>query len=160
MLHVQSFHLRQRVGRHRFSFSHYVVTDQQGVNSKVEDDNHVLLWDFDNTNIEVVRIALGMMQKRFQLPTIHVMWSNGVRSWHAYCLCRMPWRHAVEIVASTPAVDWQFFRYGVLRGAFTLRVTGKNGVYPREVFKLPSRKPESIKLDELKTFVSYEAFES
>jgi len=140
-------------------FSHYVVTDQAGVNSQLRSGDHVILWDFDGCKLLYVIEELKRIQRLYKLPQIHILRSNVNGCFHAYCLARVSWHTAVAIVANTYFVDAAFFRYGVLRGAFTLRVTGKHGIYPQEILTIPSKEPETTTLDELKTFVSYESWE-
>jgi len=62
----------------------------------------------------------------------------------------------VEIIAQTEHIDWNFFKYGVYRGRFTLRVTPKDGRTPKfkcmlEGFGLPDCEPS-----ELMSWVRYE----
>lgn len=129
-----------------------------GVNSEVRPGVHCLLWDFDDKRLVVVEKWLLEIQQEYALPSIYLMKSGGKGGFHAYCLKLVSWRSAVEIVARTQGVCWQFVRFGVLRGKFTLRITGKNGVWPRRVGVLRGSVPEEVKLEELSSFVRYESW--
>jgi len=86
------------------------VTKVIGVNSKLPDGKHILMWDFDDTTLLNVVFALGLVQRRYKLPDIYIFESSP-KHYIAYCFKRMNWRKAVEIIAATPGVDWNFLKY-------------------------------------------------
>ena len=77
----------------------------------------------------------------------------------AYCFKRLPWRKVVEIIASTQGVDWNFFKYGVYRERFTLRVSPKCSRKPKLVYILRSPEKEDVYITDLKSWVKYETLE-
>ncbi|MBA7556055.1 hypothetical protein ES705_48752 [subsurface metagenome] len=136
------------------------------------------MWDFDDKTLFEVIADLQKVQTRYMLSAIHIcrtkepepavteLGENGLDlivktpatygNYIAYCFTSQDWKTAVEIVAQTHMVDWQFLRFGVYRGHFTLRVTPKN---EREIklahridgYELPDCKPS-----DLKSWVRYE----
>jgi len=71
----------------------------------------------------------------------------------AYCFRRSPWKVSVAIVACTDFVDANFFKYGVYRGRWTLRVSPKETGRPRLVKVLHSPMLETATISELKSWV-------
>jgi len=131
-----------------------------GVNSRLPDGNHILMWDFDDTKLTDVIDALTTVQHIYNLPPIHILETKPGKNYIAYCFKRTPWRKAVEIIASTKHVDWNFFKYGVYRERFTLRVGEKDGSKPKWVWTIPSNEPEDCSVFDLKSWVKYETIPS
>jgi len=147
---------RLRIGRWRFTFTFAPVADVIGVNSKLPDGNHILMWDFDDTSLSKVITSLERIQAIYDLPRIYILETRRNKNYIAYCFKRVPWRKAVEIVATTRGVDWGFFKYGIYREHFTLRVSPKCGRYPRLAWILKSELPEDAYITDLKSWVKYE----
>lgn len=127
-----------------------------GVNSELENGRHILMWDFDEIPLVEVCFDLGIVQTRYHLSDIHICRTKEPDNYIAYCFTSQEWKTAVEIVAQCHAVDWQFLRFGVYRGHFTLRVTPKNEreiklAYRMEGYELPDCNPS-----DLKSWVRYE----
>ena len=149
---------RFRHGEWRVGGYLYRVQDQMGVNSQVGPDAHALLWDFDNIALDQVVASLVSVLRFYDLPQIRVVAGSAPGRYHAYCLARKTWIETVRILAATEGICWRFFRFGVARGKFTLRVTGKNNQFPRTLIRIPSAKSETVMLDELSSFVRYESW--
>jgi hypothetical protein len=147
------------LGRWRFTFSMAPITEVVGVNSILPDGNHILMWDFDDTNPEDVLAALFAVKIKYELPDIYVLETRKGKNYIAYCFKRTSWRRAVEIIASTPGVDWNFFKYGVYRGRFTLRVGDKGHGRPKLYTVIHGWTKSDVKLEELKSWVKYETLE-
>jgi len=147
---------RWRIGPVRITFTIAPVTDVVGVNSRVEGDLHIPMWDFDKVPLDRVRFFLRHVQGFYMLPKIYILRSSPGDHYIAYCFKKLPWRQVVAIVASTPDVDWNFFKYGVYRGHFTLRVSPKNGHTPRLVEVLHSDQPEDVAVEDLVSWTRYE----
>ena len=148
--------VRLTLGRWRFTFSMAPITKVYGVDSLLPDGNHILMWDFDDTTLQKVIMALQDVQNVYHLPTIYILETKQNRNYIAYCFKKVSWRKAVEIIAFTKGVDWNFFKYGVYREKFTLRVTPKCGRRPKLAWILKSNVPEDVYIDELKEWVQYE----
>jgi len=147
---------RLRIGSWRFTFTFARVADVIGVNSLLSDGNHILMWDFDDELFPNVEMALRWIQNRYRLPNIYIL-NTGMRGHYiAYCFKRVTWNLAVEIIASTPLVDYRFFKYGVYREKFTLRVSPKEGRKPRLIKILKSKAKETASIPELRSWVKYE----
>jgi len=143
------------LGRWRFTFSFAPVTKVVGVNSRLPDGQHILMWDFDDVDLKTVRDSLLIVQQQYLLPNIYILQTND-HNYIAYCFRAYPWRKAVEIIAATPFYDWNHFKYGIYRGYFTLRVTPKCGREPRLVEVLRSPQKEEVDVTQLRSWVEYE----
>ena len=147
---------RLKIGHYRLTLTWARVRKVTGVNSTLEDGNHILMWDFDDVPIDKVADALRTVQARYWLPETHLLRTKEPDNYIAYCFERLDWKRAVEIVAQTEHVDWQFFRFGVYRGHFTLRVTPKGDRHIKKVDTLEGYCLPSVKPTELKSWVKYE----
>ena len=144
-------------GHYRLTFTFTKTTDTQGVKSRIGEDAHILMWDFDGSERLVVLSALKHVQRMYELPDIHVMESRpGGGSLHAYCFKRLPWQKTCEIIAATEGVDMGYFRWGVIRKEWTLRITEKDGHVPTPLTVLTSHYPPDATHRDLQRFVSYE----
>ena len=148
-----------RIGRWRFTFSMAPLTDVVGVNSTLPDGNHILMWDFDNVPLDVIKSRLLYIQAIYGLSDIYILETKANSNYIAYCFTEVSWRTAVEIIAQCPEVDWNFFKYGVYRGKFTLRVGPKCGRTPKLAAILKSDCAETAKPRDLLEWVQYETLE-
>jgi hypothetical protein len=148
--------LRFRIGRWRFSLNIVHVTDVAGVNSILPDGKHILMWDFDDASLAQVKANLAEVALRYKLPNIYILNSGLPNHYMAYCLKRVTWQKAVEILAATKGICVTYLRFGVFRGKFTLRITPKDGRRIRLVCILKSPWPEDVKIEEIGSFVKYE----
>ena len=145
-----------RLGRFRFTFSLAPVIDVVGVNSRLPDGNHIVMWDFDNVPLFKVVKNLLKVQRHFKLPNIYLFQSSEGNNYIAYSFVKRKFQEIVKIIAYTDGIDFSFFKYGVYRERFTLRISEKNGFKPKLLIVLKSRYPEEAKLEDLKSFVKYE----
>ncbi len=127
-----------------------------GVNSELENGRHILMWDFDDVPLSHVCTDLRRVQTRYFLSDIHICRSKEPDNYLAYCFTSQDWRSAVEIVAQTRLVDWQFLRFGVYRGHFTLRVTPKNDREIKLAHRLDGYDQPDCNPSDLKSWVRYE----
>lgn len=148
--------LKIRFGKWKFMFSYSQIEDVVGVNSKVGEDEHILMWDFDNTSIERVKETLGILQMLYNLPNIYILQTKETRSYHAYCLHKTSFQDACWTLSSTSGIDMTYYRLGVTRGYWTLRISPKSGrdIVPMDVLK--SNVPEDVSCEGIKSFVIYE----
>jgi len=135
-----------------------------GVTSKVYDDCHVLIWDFDEAVLDHVVKILREIQEKHNLPTIYVLETSPHR-FSALCLSYHLWEEAFLIVAWTNFVDENFLKMSLKQGYFTLRVGPKGGHTPILERVLKSAKEEAlgssvvrstVEIDDLKTWYFYE----
>lgn len=150
---------RIRLGKWRITFTIAPVTDVIGVNSQLDSGEHILMWDFDNVPLTDVIMALEATQRIYNLPNIYILETKKNTNYIAYCFQRCTWKKCVEIIISTPHIDMDFFKYGVYREHFTLRVTPKSGRRPKLVYTLRSQVPENVYITDLKHWVKYETLE-
>ena len=140
----------------RFTFSMAPITKIVGVNSLLDDGNHILMWDFDDTTLNQVAEDLLVIQDVFELPRIYLLETKKDKSFIAYCFKRLPWRKIIEIITATKGVDYNFIKYGIYREKLTLRVTAKCGRKPKLVWIFESHIPEDAKVKDLRKWVQYE----
>lgn len=148
--------LKLTIAGWRFTWSMAPVTKVVGVNSNLPNGNHVLMWDFDESTLNYVTEALLHIQHIYALPNIYILETKAKENYIAYCFMQNSWRKTVEIIATTKGVDWNYFKYGVYRGKFTLRVSSKCGRKPRLIWTLQSEIPENCSIRELRSWVKYE----
>ena len=144
------------IGNLRLTFSMARIQKVVGVNSRLPDGKHILMWDFDDTKLLNVVAYLSAIQQRYRLPTIYVLRSSPPDNYIAYCFKRVEWIDAVRVVANTQGVDYNFLKYGVYRGRFTLRVSAKKGYTPRFATCLPSTVKPDCFVNDLQSWVRYE----
>jgi hypothetical protein len=145
-----------KIGRWRLTVTFAPVIEVVGVNSCLPDGKHIIMWDFDEEPLPAITWVLKKQQEKHRLPTIYVLNTGLPKHYIAYCFKKCTFQYAVAIVASTPFVDWNFFKWGVFRGRFTLRVGPKCGRIPKLVAVLKSREYEDAKVPELQSWVKYE----
>jgi len=146
-LNVGSFHLFVALSRQ--------VT-VKGINSKIENsDEHVLFWDFDNVSLRDVYASLKEVQEKFHLGNIVVIDTGLDGYWHAYSFCRYSWPSVLHILASTKHLDSTFFKIGVIRGYFTLRITAKKYRGFTYVTKLYGHQKDNVLPEQLESVIEY-----
>lgn len=136
------------------------VTRVQGVNSTLTDDNHMLMWEFDGTDIEPIKEALRRVQARYLLPNITIVQSHPDGGYHAYCWIRASFIQTVQIVSSTWGVDPGYITMCCARRHWTLRLTDKGQGEPSYSVNLPSLVPPESNTLDLLGGVHYEAYKS
>lgn len=145
--------IRIRIAHWRFTFTLYEVTDITGVNSLLKDGNHILMWDFDEKPLWMVKLALTTIQDIYELPQIRILNTGKKDHYIAYCFTRCTWWNTKQILASTPFLCDDFFKWGVFRKRFTLRVTPKETRKPKLATILHSNIPEDVNISELTSWV-------
>ena len=148
--------LKIRFGKWKFMFSYSQIEDIVGVNSKVGKDKHIRMWDLDNHPIKNVCAELRIMQKRFNLPNIYVVRTKKSESYHCYCLHKTSFMDACMVLSTTFMIDPIYYRLGVTRGYWTLRISPKSNRDIVLVDVLKSDVPEDVSVKDLKSFVIYE----
>jgi hypothetical protein len=145
--------IRIRIGHWRFTFTLYQITDITGVNSQLKDGNHILMWDFDDIPLEIVQTELSIIQSIYDLPNIYILNTGKPNHYIAYSFAKCSWRLTVEILAATPYLCEDYFKWGVFRKRFTLRVTPKENRKPKLVALLYSKTKEDVNISELTSWV-------
>ena len=148
--------IKTTLGSWRFTWSMAPITHIIGVNSNLPDGNHILMWDFDFIDLKDIRVELKIIQRRYELPAIYILKTSPKQGFHAYCFKRVEWKTCVEILAATHHIDWNYFKYGIYRGHFTLRVSPKCGRKIVPDVTLESKFAEDASVTDLKSWVQYE----
>lgn len=145
--------IRIRIGNWRFTFTLYEVTDITGVNSLLKDGNHILMWDFDDIPLWQVSLILKCVQDDYELPQIRILNTGKKNHYIAYCFKRSSWWDTKRIIAATPFVCSDYYKWGIFRKRFTLRVTPKEARKPKLISILYSKVPEDVNISELTSWV-------
>lgn len=103
------------------------VTWVDGVNSKLPDGNHVLMWDFDEITLDKLIAELTAVQINHRLSNIYIVNTGRPNSYHAYCFTSLPFEQAFDIVSHTEGVCRTFVKMAFVRDYFTLRYGDKKG---------------------------------
>jgi hypothetical protein len=148
--------LNIRARRWRLTIILTPVTDTIGVNSQLPDGNHIIMWDFDDQKPDDVVTNLLQTQHIYDLPNIYVLETKPKKNYIAYCFRRCTWQESVKIVAATKGICYNFFKWGVFRKRWTLRVGVKHGTIPHFYKLLKGKAPEEAKPRELRSWVNYE----
>ena len=94
-----------RIGRLQASLMAGLVTKVQGVNSNLKDGRHIIMWEFDITDLPKVEAILFCTQVYHELPDIYIAQSHPRGGYHAYCFKAMSFIETLHIVSGTPLVD-------------------------------------------------------
>jgi hypothetical protein len=132
------------------------LTTVVGVNSTLPGGFHILMWDFDNLELPLVKASLGWVQEQYDLPCIHILNTGKPNHYIAYCFEVCTWIKSVAIIASTWGIDQNYFRLGVIRKHWTLRISDKEGQRIHYACMLPSLIPQSAHLKDLTSFTEYD----
>jgi len=136
-----------------FSFERVEIVS--GVNSKIDENTHFLMWDFDEIPLSLVITALRGVQAEFDLPTITILASGRTDCYHAYCFKACSFLETRVILTSTPNLDLKHFAIGLMRGYFTLRYTDAGGYNFRQVGALFSDTPADLSYKDVNNWVQY-----
>ena len=147
---------RLTIGHYRLTLTMARIAKVIGVNSQLECGRHALMWDFDDVPLSIVLSSLKVVQYRYFLSDIHILRTKEPHNYIAYCFSSQEWRTACAIIVQTPNVDWQFYRFGVYRGHFTLRVTPKGDRQIVFAHRLEGWSQPDCTPEELKSWVRYE----
>jgi len=130
------------------------VVEVKGVNSKVDERTHFLMWDFDHVQLNDVIVALRVVQEEYRLPAISIVQTKA-DGFHAYCFKACTWEQARGIIAATEYVDKHYLAIGIGRGYFTLRISDVPGREFRYKDTLPSEYPSDLDYADVCSFVEY-----
>jgi hypothetical protein len=144
------------IGNHRLTIAWIKYQTTTGLNSKLADGNHVLMWDFDGYGYDIVKDGLLHCQEQYKLSNIYLFGSTPPDHYLALCLYRHPWIQAVHIITSIPIIDRKWLRGAVAREYFTIRTGIKNGHAPEPLEVFPSWRHDNVKIKELQYWDRYE----
>jgi len=143
-----------RLGNFRFTISMKYVGQTVGVNSRLVDGRHFLMWDFDTDSLRDVVASLRITQDKFALPKIYILRTR--KGFTAISLSRHDFMDCCCILSYTKYICQHFYRLGVARGYWTLRIGKKFGNVPELNVILDSHEEETVSPDEINDFVIYE----
>lgn len=148
-----------RIGRFQVSLMAGMVTKVTGVNSNLKDGNHIIMWEFDETDRTEVCWALQAVQGLFSLPDIHVAESHTGGGFHAYCFQALSFIETLHIVSGTFLVDPNYITMCAMRQHWTLRLTDKGQGAPQPTLTLPGLFKKTAEPDDLIGIVEYHAYQ-
>lgn len=147
--------LEKRIGGILFGIEAHRFVKVRGISSKLSDNEHVLMWDFDNQTVDQVLGTLRAVQEHWHLSDVYVVQSGDDRHYHAYCFTVCDFQGALMVLMNTPNIDQGFLRIGVIRGFWDLRITPKDGKPFRSVATLRSSIPPDVAPTALRNQVDY-----
>lgn len=116
------------------------VVKQTGVCSKIgNSDKHIFMADFDNIALENVKKQLLNIQNYYVLSDVVILESSK-NNYHAYSYVARDFNEICKMLLDLPDVDETFFRLGVARGYWTLRISDRKNSKITKVYTLLSRK--------------------
>lgn len=130
------------------------VVEVRGVNSRIDEKTHFLMWDFDGVKPLDVFMSLRHIQRLLSLPNIIIM-KTKEQGYHAYCFKACSWEQARSYIALTPFVDKHYLAIGIGRGYFTLRFSAVPGRKIEYVMTLESARKPDIDYKDVTSFVEY-----
>ena len=118
---------------------------REGACSKIfgQEDKHIVLWDFDNSELSKIIESLNLIQLWYKLPKIYIV-SSSKNRYHAYCFTARTLREVITIISATPEIDTKYLRLGMVRGYYTLRITSRKHDDFKLVETIPSFIPDEV----------------
>lgn len=87
---------------------------------------HYIMWDLEGATFDEVKKELLIISNNFCLGEIFIVGESvKQKSFRAWCFQPVTFRKMVEIINATNYVDYLFFKYTILRGKATLRISQK-----------------------------------
>lgn len=137
-----------RIGRYQVSIMAGPVTNVTGINSTLKDGQHIVMWEFDETEETFIKAALQAQMDIYGLPDIHIARSHPGGGFHAYSFRRCSFVESLHIVSGTPHVDPNYITLCAMRQHWTLRLTDKGQGQPEHLITLKSKwKPDCDFMD-------------
>lgn len=121
-----------------------------------EQGKHMILWDFDDANIDDIINGLVGVQWAFLLPTIYIIESSE-NHYHAYCFAKRELKEIIGILSTTPNICEDYLRLGMVRGYYTLRISRRKNENFELVKVLSSEYPREMLPNEvtLSNYITY-----
>lgn len=148
-----------RIKRFQASVVVGLVTKVQGINSNLKDGSHIIMWEFDETDLGKVKAALFAVQVFHNLPKIHIAQSHPGGGYHAYCFKRMSFVESLHIVSGTELVDPNYITMCAMRRHWTLRLTDKGQGQPEYITYLVGLIDPTCDAGDLVGLVEYRAYQ-
>lgn len=149
---------KPRIGRLQVSIMAGLVTKVTGVNSNLKNGQHIVMWEFDETDDLAVLASLQAAQIFYRLPNIHVAESHLGGGFHAYCFKALSFVETLHIVSGTALVDPHYITLCAMRQHWTLRLTDKGQGAPQFSQMLNGFEPETASPADLVGLVEYTAY--
>jgi hypothetical protein len=119
----------------------------EGITSKVDKDQHIILWDLDNCNLSEAISSLTRTQDKYDLSDIAIF-SDRDNGYCAICYTVVPFMRMLRILVDTDYIDEGFIGYTAKRFKATLRTRRKDGRGKMEIKYIiksfPTRAPDKL----------------
>ena len=148
-----------RIKRFQISLMAGMVTKVTGINSNLADGQHIVMWEFDETDFMKVEAALFAAATFHRLPSIHIAQSHPGGGFHAYCFRRMSFVESLHIVSGTALVDPNYITMCAMRQHWTLRLTDKGQGFPHYYASIMTRIEPDCDFMDLAGVVEYHAYQ-
>jgi len=152
------FVIKFKLGNWRIAFGIMRTIKCEGVYSQLDKHKkyHFLMWDFDGVPLWRVETEIGFAQATYLLPKAYIINSGKRMHYWVIILKRVTFEEAREIIASCHSVDGEFYKLGVYKRRWCLRIGEKEGRKPRLVDIMPGVKEEDVSIKDIKYFCTYE----
>ena len=98
-----------------------------------KDDKQVLFLDYDDKTLDEVKKDIKRLQKKYDLPDIHIYVSSnkdGVERYHAFCFTPLEFSEHIRIIMDAD-IDFNYKKIFLNQHKSTLRFSAKNGQIPK-----------------------------
>ena len=94
-----------------------------------EGNDHVLFWDFDNVDLDIVLRSLSKVQNYHGLGDIYILQS--MHGYNAFCLDKIYFNEAYNILFNTKFNDYNHIKIGRLSESWCLKLTENKQIIKR-----------------------------
>ncbi|RLG47473.1 MAG: hypothetical protein DRN92_03100 [Thermoproteota archaeon] len=150
--------IKFKLGNWRIAFGIMRTIKCEGVYSQLDDQKkyHFLMWDFDNVPFIEVFEEIEDVIYGYDLSKAYIINSGKPNHWWVIILKRKTFEEAREIIASCHSVDEEFYKLGVYKRRWCLRIGEKEGRKPFLFEVIPGVTKEDVKVSDIKYFCRYE----
>ena len=140
-----------------YRFVFHILKERKtiGINSLLPNGQHILLLDYDNVELEMVKSEIQNLQKKYKLPKAYIVPIGNNNSYHVYIFKALNFEDVCRIMGSTEYACKTHQALGFLRGYWTLRIKGYKGKEFGPAIILSSEFPEDVDPFELQYLSTY-----
>lgn len=121
--------MRKTISFHNYflRFTFYKLEGTEGLDSILPNGKHILMWDFDNCNLDTVKASLKSVQDKYNLPDIHIYADNKPNSFRASSPQQVEFNQLLHILLDTSNIDRHYIEWTLKKGYATMRIGKKKG---------------------------------
>lgn len=121
---LNRINIRFKLGNITIFFMIAKTQTLRGISSKIGWNQHIILWDLDNCNIEQATESLRNVQEKYKLSDIYIFGDRD-NGFNAICFKQVTYIELLRIIIDTEYIDVGFISYTAKRNKATLRMTQK-----------------------------------